>query len=283
MFSLFQRIKLKWLQYRYRFVPWIALNLNQRSARTVDQGHSDKLNADHVVLHSILGLFSGFHQFYQPEQKICLETAYKALASRDPAKIARLNSQATGALLGFTVERGPSTLPQGGTGVFVTSGCVPKGSVVAFYPGTVYYPHEAIFFQSIGNSFIFRCIDGVLIDGNDRGLSKMIFNSCSQRDRQGPFNVCDSSWLTACLQNPLAIGQYVNNQSKELPANVAYQEFSVPMDFPFHLRQFLPNVFYSPHSAEDLTQRALRLVVLVSVRDIRAGEELFSTYFTVVR
>lgn len=29
--------------------------------------------------------------------------------------------------------------------------------------------------------------------------------------------------------------------------------------------------------------RALRLVVLVSVRDIRAGEELFSTYFTVVR
>lgn len=108
-----------------------------RSARTVDQGHSDKLIADHVVLRSILDLFSGFHQFYQPEQKICLETAYKALASRDPAKIARLNSQATGALLGFTVERGPSTLPQGGTGVFVTSGCVPKGSVVAFYPGTI--------------------------------------------------------------------------------------------------------------------------------------------------
>lgn len=103
----------------------------------MDQGHSDKLIADHVVLHSILGLFYGFHQFYQPEQKICLETAYKALASRDPAKIARLNSQATGALLGFTVERGPSTLPQGGTGVFVTSGCVPKGSVVAFYPGTI--------------------------------------------------------------------------------------------------------------------------------------------------
>lgn len=43
----------------------------------------------------------------------------------------------------------------------------------------------------------------------------------------------------------------------ELPANVAYQEFSVPMDFPFHLRQFLPNVFYFPHSAEDLTQRSV--------------------------
>lgn len=104
----------------------------------MDQGDSDKLIADHVVLRSILYQFSGFHQFYQPEQKICLETAYKALASRDPVKIARLNSQATGALLGFTIEKGPSTLPQGGTGVFVTSGCVPKGSVVAFYPGTMY-------------------------------------------------------------------------------------------------------------------------------------------------
>lgn len=282
MFSLFHKIKSKWLQYRYRFVPWIALNLNQRSARTVDQGRSDKLISDRAVLQSILDVFSGFHQFYTPEQKICLETAYKALASKDPVQIARLNSQTTGALLGFTVEKGPSGLPAGGTGVFVTNGHVPRGSVVAFYPGTVYYPHEAILFQSVGNSFIFRCIDGVLIDGNDRGLSKMIFNSCSQRDRQGPFNICDASWLTDSLQNPLAIGQYVNNQSKEFPANVAYQEFSVPLDFPFHLRQFLPNVFYTPHSAEDITHRALRLVVLVSVRDIRVGEELFSSYFTVV-
>lgn len=52
-------------------------------------------------------------------------------------------------------------------------------------------------------------------------------------------------------------GKNVNCFVTELPANVAYQEFSVPMDFPFHLRQFLPNVFYSPHSAEDLTQRSV--------------------------
>nr|XP_022316264.1 SET domain-containing protein 9-like [Crassostrea virginica] len=282
MLKIYQKLKLKWSQYRYRFVPWIAFNLNQRSTRTVDQGHVDKLIPDDAVLQSIRDLFSSFHQFYPTNQEVNLEAAYRALTDTPLDQTARGNSRAARDRLGFAVERGPSTLPQGGDGVFVTSGRVPRGTVVAFYPGTVYYPHEAIFFQSIGNSFIFRCIDGVLIDGNDRGLSKMIFKSCSQRDRQGPFNTCDASWLTSFPLNPLALGQYVNNQSREHPANVAYQEFDVPADFPFHYKQFLPNVFYSPHTDDDISQRALRLVVLVSLRDIRKGEELFSSYFTVV-
>ena len=41
----------------------------------------------------------------------------------------------------------------------------------------------------------------------------------------------------------------------EHPANVAYQEFDVPADFPFHLKQFLPNVFYSPHTDDHISQR----------------------------
>lgn len=41
--------------------------------------------------------------------------------------------------------------------------------------GTVYQKCEPIFFQSIGNPFIFRCLDGVLIDGNDKGISKVVY------------------------------------------------------------------------------------------------------------
>ena len=41
--------------------------------------------------------------------------------------------------------------------------------------GTVYLPHEPLFFQSLWNPFIFRCADGVMIDGNHRGLSKWIY------------------------------------------------------------------------------------------------------------
>ncbi|OXB80148.1 UNVERIFIED_CONTAM: hypothetical protein H355_011606 [Colinus virginianus] len=117
--------------------------------------------------------------------------------------------------------------------------------------GTVYRKHEPIFFQSLGNPFIFRCIDGVLIDGNDKGLSRSVYRSCSWRDQLGPFQMSDVSWLTAAPQNPLAVGQYVNNCSYEKAANVCYQEFDVPRHFPVELRQYLPNVVYS-HEIERL-------------------------------
>ncbi|XP_009462545.1 PREDICTED: SET domain-containing protein 9 [Nipponia nippon] len=142
---------------------------------------------------------------------------------------------------------------------------------------TVYRKHEPIFFQSLGNPFIFRCIDGVLIDGNDKGLSRSVYRSCSRRDQLGPFQMSDESWLTAAPQNPLAVGQYVNNCSHEKAANVCYQEFDVPGYFPVELKQYLPNIVYS-HDIESHP----RCVVLVTLRDIKQGEELFSNYYTIV-
>ncbi|XP_025056959.1 SET domain-containing protein 9 isoform X2 [Alligator sinensis] len=179
--------------------------------------------------------------------------------------------------LGFSITRNQSSLVSAGTGVFVTRGFVPKGAVVAMYPGTVYQKYEPIFFQSIGNPFIFRCIDGVLIDGNDKGISKAVYRSCSRRDQLGPFHMSDVSWLTPVVQNPLAVGQYVNNCSPDKAANVCYQEFDVPECFPIELKQYLPNVTYS----HDI-QSPLRCVVLVALRDIKQGEELFSNYYTIV-
>ena len=43
------------------------------------------------------------------------------------------------------------------------------------------------------------------------------FSSCCQRDRLGPYFTSDMSWLTPFPVNPLAIGQYVNNQSTGNP------------------------------------------------------------------
>ncbi|KAM3938242.1 SET domain-containing protein 9 isoform 2-T2 [Leptodactylus fuscus] len=144
--------------------------------------------------------------------------------------------------------------------------------------GAVYHNHEPVFFQSIGNPFIFRCIDGILIDGNDKGISKSVYRSCSRRDQLGPLKMCDCTWLTSSPYNPLAVGQYVNNCSNERAANVCYQEFDVPESFPVELRQYIPNICYS-HDVEG----PLRCVVLVALRDIQCGEELFSNYFTVVQ
>lgn len=275
----------RWKSYRHRFVPWVVLNLskNEKTLRQVSERSKDKLVPDEEVSQRLLGLFRVLLRSHGANHG-----ELPAARTHFPGQVAGEEDQCGGKpgcgddamlqSLGFCIDRKCSTLPFAGTGVFVTRGFVPRGSTVAMYPGTVYQAYEPILLQSIRNPFLFRCIDGVLVDGNDKGISKMVFRSCSGRDRLGPFMMSDTSWLTASPQNPLAVGQYVNNCSNDWPANVCYQEYDVPDTFPIELRQFLPNVNYSLD-----TQRPLRCVVLVSLRDITAGEELFSNYFTIVR
>lgn len=282
--SALRRLHHKWKSYRHRFVPWIALNLskNENTLRQVTNGAEDKLVPDEEVSQALLKLFGlllrshwAKHDELRAAQSLFLggPTTKEDPCEKDPAN----GDDAMLQSLGFCIDRKPSTLPSAGTGVFVTKGFVPKGATVAMYPGTVYQAFEPIFLQSIRNPFVFRCIDGILIDGNDKGISKMVFRSCSNRDRLGPFMMSDSSWLTDSPLNPLAVGQYVNNCTNEWPANVSYQEYDVPDKFPIELRLYLPNVNYSQD-----TEGPLRCVVLVSLRDITAGEELFSNYYTIV-
>lgn len=266
----------KWKSYRHRFVPWVILNLskNEKTLRKVSESGQDKLVPDEEVSSCLLQLFWLLHKSNDARTPGApASTTHKECKARAVcAHGAMLRS------LGFSIARKPSTLPLAGTGVFVSKGVVPKGATVAMYPGTVYQAYEPILLQSISNPFVFRCIDGVLVDGNDKGISKMVFKSCSGRDRLGPFLTSDTSWLTTNPLNPLAVGQYVNNCSNDKSANVCYQEYDVPSTFPLELRQYLPNVNYS----QDNHQRPLRCVVLVSLREIAAGEELFSNYYTII-
>ncbi|NWU23433.1 SETD9 protein, partial [Dyaphorophyia castanea] len=280
--AMLRELRRRWGSYKYRFVPWLALNLRRqrRTLRYVPESSQDKIIADEDVFETLLKSFKALfiNDFSRQADILALLPKVKCqylelltgLPMFSPEEVL-FNT------LGFTVSRDQSSLVSAGTGVFVTKGFVPKGTVVSMYPGTVYRKHEPIFFQSLGNPFIFRCIDGILIDGNDKGLSRLVYRSCSRRDQLGPFQMSDESWLTATLQNPLAVGQYVNNCSHEKAANVCYQEFDVPGHFPVELKQYLPNIVYS-HDIES----HLRCVVLVALRDIKQGEELFSNYYTVV-
>ncbi|XP_060900137.1 SET domain-containing protein 9 [Labrus mixtus] len=282
--STLKRFLEKWKSYRHRFVPWIVLNLskNEKTLRQVTESSKDKLVPDEEVSQTLLKLFWILlrTQWANNEQLRAAQTQFLKQVKSEEDESGGLPLSGDDAMLqcvGFCIDRKQSTVPSAGTGVFVTKGFVSKGATVAMYPGTVYQAYEPILLQSIRNPFVFRCIDGVLIDGNDKGISRVVFKSCSARDRVGPFIMSDTSWLTARPQNPLAVGQYVNNCSNKCPANVCYQEYDVPDTFPIELRQYLPNVNYSQDS-----QRPLRCVVLVSLRDITAGEELFSNYYTVV-
>ncbi|KGL79803.1 SET domain-containing protein 9, partial [Tinamus guttatus] len=253
-----------------------------RTLRYVPENSQDKIITDKDVFVTLLKVFEALFINDLSKQAhvlaLCPEIGHKYLGLPTPelgrprvhAQSRRCQRMCSPGevlfnTLGFSIARDQSSLLSAGTGVFISKGFVPKGTVVSMYPGTVYRKYEPIFFQSLGNPFIFRCIDGVLIDGNDKGLSRAVYSSSSP-----------------CAGGPAArvsaaVGQYVNNCSREKDANVCYQEFDVPESFPVELKQYLPNIVYS----HDI-QSHLRCVVLVTLRDIQQGEELFSNYFTVV-
>ncbi|PIO63797.1 hypothetical protein TELCIR_14591 [Teladorsagia circumcincta] len=74
--------------------------------------------------------------------------------------------------------------------------------------------------------------------------------------------------------NYMNMGQYINNEPAPNQHNVQYFDLDIH-NWPRRLRKFLPFVAYSPHRTA-----LLRIVVLISVREIVEGEELFSAYIS---
>ncbi|NXY89142.1 SETD9 protein, partial [Alcedo cyanopectus] len=230
--AMLRALRRRWDAYKYRFVPWLAFNLcrRRRTLRYVPESSQDKIISDEDVFQTLLKIFKALfiNDFSRQAHILALLPEIKCkylellTIEQEQSKVNPCNRQSQHGCspaevlfntFGFTVSPDRSSLVSAGTGVFVTKGFVPKGTIVSMYPGTVYRKHEPIFFQSLGNPFIFRCIDGVLIDGKDKGLSRSVYRSCSRRDQLGPFQMSDESWLTSAPQNPLAVGQYVNNCS----------------------------------------------------------------------
>uniref|UniRef100_T1J1L5 UMP-CMP kinase n=1 Tax=Strigamia maritima TaxID=126957 RepID=T1J1L5_STRMM len=179
--------------------------------------------------------------------------------------------------LGFCIAKQQSQIKNGGNGVFVTKGAIKKGHLAALYPGTVYKPAEPLFFQSIGNQFILQCTDGLFVDGSKKRISKHIFKSCVYRDKCSHSLPADITWLRDNPLNPLAIGQYVNNHNKKFASNVVYQECQLPKSGISQILALIPNINFSPSD-----ENFIRIVALVATRDITTGEELFSSYISLV-
>ncbi|CAJ0580845.1 unnamed protein product, partial [Mesorhabditis spiculigera] len=173
-------------------------------------------------------------------------------------------------LLGFALKREKSTIKEAGRGIFI-SGQVPAGKVLCVYPGTIYYPGDSVFINSIGNSFVLRCRDAICVDGKDSGMSKNTFISCARRDMG--HDICDWTWMTEAPFSFFNLGQYVNNAPKLGTHNVQYMEIDVK-GWPITTRKFLP---YTTKASHPLP---LRIVCLVSTRPIENREELFSAYIS---
>lgn len=193
-------------------------------------------------------------------------------------------------VLGWHLFIAPSKLHNAGYGLFLNSklSCIPAGTLLCIYPGTIYSSWDPIFFQSINNSYIIRLSDGSFIDGKNTGLSKSIYISTRYKNQiSHDFNICDDKWLY--MQHPFGLGQIINNGKSP---NVVYHELNLVVSkdikddpntlvIPFKdnkILGLLPNVRYSG-TWQDINV-PMRLIVLVSIRDIQPREELYSAYMT---
>ncbi|KAF9960472.1 SET domain-containing protein 9 [Mortierella alpina] len=214
-----------------------------------------------------------------------LATPATASNKVDIGQLQRLRQSISHNEFGFHLEVAPSEIPTAGLGLFLRNGSIPtSGTIVAMYPGTLYRPGEAIFFNSIQNRYILKCNDGVYVDGKAKGLSGSIYRSNDRRDNYpGTVPSADTTWMmdwplalseqisdpvsaavpetkhqqqqeqppaqgmsTAILRNPLAVGQIVNNGTRAHPPNVRYQELDLrTRDCALELQEFLPNIWYS--------------------------------------
>lgn len=168
-------------------------------------------------------------------------------------------------------------------GVFLDYGQIKNaGQLVAIYPGTIYRRNfDPLLLPSIRNTFLLARKDDLIIDGRDKGLSRSIYLSCHARNP-----VYDTTWIFKDIslhKNPLALGHYINHfPSNGLP-NVTYYEF----DFHFNHNQydfyrFVPNVRYADMD-ENQDEKGMPSAVLISLRPIQQGEELFSCYLNVIQ
>jgi hypothetical protein len=166
-------------------------------------------------------------------------------------------------------------------GVFLDYGEITHpGELVAIYPGTIYHRHyDPLFFPSIRNTFLLARKDNLIIDGRDRGLSRSIYLSCHAR-----YPLYDATWLSQDIhmhQNPLTLGHYINHFPHNGLPNVTYYEFDFDLnENDNNLYRFVPNVRYTEIDDEE---KGMPSAVLISLRPIKQGEELFSCYLNVIQ
>ncbi|CDW54943.1 hypothetical protein TTRE_0000321301 [Trichuris trichiura] len=191
------------------------------------------------------------------------EMKYEAYGS---AALRRITMEAMRQAIGFAIERTSS-------GVVICDGKIKKNSVVCIYPGTVYSANETKICSVLRNRYVYKCQDGMEIDANGNGLARLIYRSCTYRDRGQKWLENDLTWMTPLPVNPLAVGQYVTRGVDG--CNVQFKELDLDLrTFPSELRKFLPSVRYFRFNQNRAEEDNLRLVVLTASRDIKAGEKL---------
>eukprot|EP01095_Lingulamoeba_sp_RSL-Kostka_P005444 TRINITY_DN16792_c0_g1_i1.p1 TRINITY_DN16792_c0_g1~~TRINITY_DN16792_c0_g1_i1.p1 ORF type:complete len:262 (+),score=47.82 TRINITY_DN16792_c0_g1_i1:120-905(+) len=183
---------------------------------------------------------------------------------------------------GYSVIKKQSRYKEAEKGVFLIGEGATKGDIVGIYPGLVYYPGDSVMFTSFRNNYFLRRRDGSSVDGKYDGLSKWFYSSVSKRnDLSNEIKLCDDSWIDFSLnkelysRNPLATGHLINHAQNE-EANVMYFEHDYQLsNYNIGIRKYIPNI---PYNNNYINTKSLNTIVMVALRDIENGEELYSNY-----
>ena len=146
----------RWSEYKYRFVPWLALNMRKQLARKSgrDSKMPRKSEEDYVA-----SLESLLKQLHRPDSDPWIlfrdtkkrQDLFSSLHAKNKTVLERE--------WGFDVSVAPSLIPNAGNGVFLSRGGVRRGQMVALYPGTLYLPHQPILLQGcLSGSQHFRAL-----------------------------------------------------------------------------------------------------------------------------
>jgi hypothetical protein len=184
---------------------------------------------------------------------------------------------------GFSLQIRKSNVehPESGYGLWV-SGQILPGTLIAFYPGSVYLIHKLTKNVIVDNDYMINRYDDVVIDGKNWALRA--YNSLKQIQQFAMARGEDESSLldfgALKFRNQFGVGNYINHPPKDVLPNVAICGIDFYNDdLKNSHKHLLPNFFAQQHGFFDFPQEDLfmKSIVIVAKRSI-VDEELFLNY-----
>jgi hypothetical protein len=185
---------------------------------------------------------------------------------------------------GFTLQTRKSRIEheESGYGLFV-DGVVCPGTVVALYPGSVYFARQLTEEITRDNDYMISRYDGAVVDGRDWGERAVELVQRSRALRLAGGADADYTDQLKRFKNPFALGNHINHPPPGEEPNVMACAFDFtasdenPRTLPEELQPFIPNntpIDSLLYRQSGLLQRA---VVLIATRPLK-DEELLLNY-----
>lgn len=184
---------------------------------------------------------------------------------------------------------------EAGFGVLVEGRALP-GTVLALYPGTIYFPVDPLgdgrpfnvaLPEQLDNAYLIRRYDDILIDGREWHLRALKLKAQSRALREAgvllaehePSSLRATNSALAKFRNPYAIANFFNHPPKGRDANVMQWSYTFRRSFPEHLQRYIPHEYRrAPGLIETLDWSVLMPSMVAIATRVIENEEIFMNY-----